>query len=60
MANVSLSAFQRQQGEILSVGIVRDTAQENVMNAHGRTRLFLVVVNQPKSITAISTRQPII
>ncbi len=27
---------------------VRDTAQENVMNAHGRTRLFLVVDNQPK------------
>jgi hypothetical protein len=39
---------------------VRDTAQENVMNAHGETRLFLVVVNQPKNITAISTRQPII
>ncbi len=39
---------------------VRDPAQENVMNTHGRTRLFLVVVNQPKNITAISTRQPII
>jgi hypothetical protein len=24
-------------------------AQENVMNAHGETRLFLVVVNQPKT-----------
>ncbi len=36
---------------------VRDTAQENVMNGHGRTRLFLVVVNQPKNITAISTRE---
>ncbi len=23
-------------------------ARENVMNAHGETRLFLVVVNQPK------------
>ncbi len=44
---------------IISV-IVRDTAQENVMNAHEETRLFLVVVNQPKNITAISTRQPII
>ncbi len=40
--------------------IVRDTAQENVMNAHEETRLFLVVVNQPKNITAISTRQTII
>jgi hypothetical protein len=39
---------------------IRDTAQENVMNAHEETRLFLVVVNQPKNITAISTRQPII
>jgi hypothetical protein len=39
---------------------VRNTAQENVMNAHEETRLFLVVVNQPKNITAISTRQPII
>jgi hypothetical protein len=27
---------------------VRDTAQENVMNAHEETRLFLVVINQPK------------
>ncbi len=25
-----------------------EPARENVMNAHGRTRLFLVVVNQPK------------
>ncbi len=40
--------------------LVRDTAQENVMNAHEKTLLFLVVVNQPKNITAISTRQPII
>jgi hypothetical protein len=39
---------------------VRDTAQENVMNAHEETHLFLVVVNQPKNITAISTRQTII
>ncbi len=39
---------------------VRDTAQENVMNAHEETRLFLVVVNQPKNITTISTWQPII
>ncbi len=39
---------------------VRDTAQENVMNAHGRTRLFLVVVNQPNNVIAISTRQTII
>jgi hypothetical protein len=39
--------------------IVCNTAQENVMNAHGETRLFLVVVNQPKNITAISTRQTI-
>jgi hypothetical protein len=28
--------------------IVCDTAQENVMNAHEETRLFLVVDNQPK------------
>ncbi len=34
--------------------------RENVMKAHGRTHLFLVVVNQPKNITAISTTQPII
>jgi hypothetical protein len=27
---------------------VRDTAQENVMSARRETRLFLVVVNQPK------------
>ncbi len=40
--------------------LVRDTAEENVMNAHEETRLFLVVVNQPKNITAISPRQPII
>jgi hypothetical protein len=40
--------------------VVRDTAQENVMNAHEETRLFLVVVNQPKNITAISSRQIII
>jgi hypothetical protein len=39
---------------------VRDTAQENVMNAHGETRLFLVVVNQPKNMTGISTSQTII
>ncbi len=41
-------------------GTVCDTAQENVMNTHEETRLFLVVVNQPKNITAISTRQTII
>ncbi len=35
---------------------VRDTAQENVKNTHEETRLFLVVVNQPKKITAIRTR----
>jgi hypothetical protein len=34
--------------------------RKNVMNAHEETGLFLVVVNQPKNITAISTRQPII
>ncbi len=28
---------------------VCNTAQENVMNAHEETRLFLVVVNQPKN-----------
>ncbi len=39
---------------------VRNTAQENVMNAHEETRLFLVVVNQPKNMIAISTRQTII
>ncbi len=39
---------------------VRDTAQENVMNVHEETHLFLVMVNQPKNITAISTRQTII
>jgi hypothetical protein len=26
----------------------REPARENVMNAYGKTRLFLVVVNQPK------------
>jgi hypothetical protein len=39
---------------------VRNTAQENVMNTHEETHLFLVVVNQSKNITAISTRQTII
>jgi hypothetical protein len=37
------------------VTTVRNTAQENVMNAHRGIRLFLVVVNQPKNITTIST-----
>jgi hypothetical protein len=37
---------------------VRDTAQENVMNAHEETCLFLAVVNQPKNKTAISIRHP--
>jgi hypothetical protein len=36
------------------------TAQEDVMNAHRGIRLFLVVINQPKNITTISTMQIII
>jgi hypothetical protein len=31
-------------GPMVIMVSVRDTAQENVMNAHGRTRLFLVVL----------------
>jgi hypothetical protein len=31
---------------------VRDTAQENVMNAHEETHLFLVVVNKPKKFNS--------
>jgi hypothetical protein len=39
---------------------VRNAAQENVMNTHRGIRLFLVVVNQPKNVTSISTTQIII
>ncbi len=46
--------------DIIMIVSVHDTAQENVMNAHEETRLFLVVVNQRKNITAISNRQTII
>jgi hypothetical protein len=49
--------IKSMQVHILSV---RNAAQENVMNAHRGIRLFLVVVNQPKNITTISTTQIII
>ncbi len=35
-------------GKLNELPVCSRPAQENVMNAHGETRLFLVVVNQPK------------
>jgi hypothetical protein len=57
--SMHMGAFNEDDILLFNIS-VRDTAQENVMNAHEETRLFLVVVNQPKNITTISTRQLII
>jgi hypothetical protein len=56
---ITLPLINQQQGGKI-IFLFRNTAQENVMNAHGEFVYSMLWLIKPKNITTISTMQIII